>query len=195
MRLTSQVDISKKYAKAFYHSAGEKKKSNRSLSDMKSIRDLFNPSVEDDSQMKKTLAQLQKFYNPSFADDKALLRITKALWSKRLDSYTLTFIDYLAHKRRLTLLPWVAKEFCRYDDQKNGIAELIIISKKALTSRMISSIKSKLEIFFQKQFIVIEKLDDNILGGVRFQVGDVVYDATFRNALSRLEEKLLKTST
>ena len=60
----------------------------------------------------------------------------------------------------------------------------------AAKAELVETLKKK---YHAKEVSITEKVDARVLGGMKIQVGDEVYDSSIQNSLSQLQEVLLNS--
>ena len=104
------------------------------------------------------------------------------------------FVQYLARKQSLGDANAIMAEYQSLYNAKHGIVEVTVtaISRLSDTARheLVESLKKK---YHAMDVRLTEKVDARVLGGMKIQVGDEVYDSSIQNSLSQLQEVLLNS--
>ncbi|MCX7680325.1 MAG: F0F1 ATP synthase subunit delta, partial [Spirochaetes bacterium] len=90
-------------------------------------------------------------------------------------------------------IPDINIAFSELLDIVNNRQKITLISSIKLDKDIINRIKKSLEDRFNKNIIVEEVIDPTILGGIIVQVDDLIIDASLKNDLLNLREKLLQS--
>ncbi len=76
-------------------------------------------------------------------------------------------------------------------DEQVGIVKAHVTVQQRLDPEVKAEIKNLLKAKFNaKDIIILEKIDERILGGIKIKVGEEIYDATIKSKLSKLKDKL-----
>ena len=103
----------------------------------------------------------------------------------------MNFLDLLAEKKRISILPQVAEEYKAMMLAFANKVEGELISAQKLSRDQASKIKTKVETLTGKAVLLTEKVDKNVLGGFVVKVEDWVLDNSIRYQLVKLREKLI----
>jgi F-type H+-transporting ATPase subunit delta len=100
------------------------------------------------------------------------------------------FLEILARRDRLELVPEIAQVFRRLLNEHRGIAVAQVTTAVPIDDRQQSQIASRLGQRLGKTVTVEARVDPAILGGVIAQIGDNVIDGSVRGRLERLRRTL-----
>ena len=75
-------------------------------------------------------------------------------------------------------------------DEARGISRGVVTTAVELDEARKDSIRTKLESQTERKLELEYVIDPSIIGGVVFQVGDMVYDASLRAQLDNLRESI-----
>lgn len=107
----------------------------------------------------------------------------------------LSTLRVMAERRRLSVLPEVARELTRLSDEHNGVLRASLTSAAPLPETYIQGLISKLEATTQKKVVLERHEDPSLIGGVVLRIGDSILDGSIRGRLDQLERRLLSSST
>ncbi|MFA5936982.1 MAG: F0F1 ATP synthase subunit delta [Candidatus Paceibacterota bacterium] len=82
-------------------------------------------------------------------------------------------------------------------DKIINLKEEKIIVKVSSAKKLNEKVKQELSLFLRKRYKVkeilfVEKLNENLLGGMRLEINDEVIDLTLRRKIKKLQEHLIK---
>lgn len=97
----------------------------------------------------------------------------------------------LLERRRITLLPAIARAYRDLADAHTGRVRARVTSAEPLTAAAADRVRRALEERTGKKVIVETAVDPSLIGGVVAQVGDLVLDGSVRTQLTDLRSKLL----
>ena len=114
----------------------------------------------------------------------ALLEIFKGI-----NPLTANAIDTLMSNKRIALLPEVAKQYSVLFDKLTGTELATVTTTLPLTEDLKVKVLAKVKELTGKEVAVENIIDENILGGFVLRVGDLQYDASILNQLSKLKRE------
>jgi F-type H+-transporting ATPase subunit delta len=100
----------------------------------------------------------------------------------------------LIDKRRINQFSEIAKEFHALCNQNKGVKEGVVYSTRLLDSDEIKRIEESVSQKMNLNVELTNKLDPQLLSGVRVIVNDVVMDGSLKNKIESLRHVLLKGS-
>lgn len=165
--------IARPYAKALFGLAQEKNQIESWLGGLKELA-----AVLQDQKVLSLVEQPE-----TAASDKA-----KALTDLvGLNDVNLTnFVSVLAEQKRLNVLPEV---YAQYQDlvlALNNTKSAVIYSAYELTSEQLADLTATLKTRFNTDLQVSTKIDPELIGGVKVEVGDQVLDLSVQGKLNAL---------
>src|SRR5262249_13749432 len=101
------------------------------------------------------------------------------------------FVLLLLDRRRIVLLPAIARAYRDMTDAHLGRVRAQVTSAEPLAAPMLDRVRRSLEQRTGKQVIVETAVDPGLLGGIVARVGDLVLDGSVRTQLEDLRAKLL----
>ena len=137
--------------------------------------------------------ELQTFFNlPQIRrDDKQ--RIVDLAFEGKVGRPVLGFLHVLVQKRREPLLDNVVEEFDSYRDRHEGRVKASVTTARKLDADLIKTLSAALEQRTKKSVDLEERIDPNVLGGIRVNLGDSVLDGTIRRGLQDMRRSLVAT--
>mgnify|MGYP003420466684 CR=1 FL=1 len=100
------------------------------------------------------------------------------------------FIAVLLENHRLTLMPEIAAQFFALKNASQGSDIAEISSAYPIEAAQLEALCADLEKKFGKKLKATIKIDPELIGGIRVQVGDEVLDQSVRAGLARMESML-----
>jgi len=94
-------------------------------------------------------------------------------------------------RRRLELVPRIAREYRRLYNQSVGIVEATATSAAPLDDRELRALQERLENMTNKRVELTTAVDPRLLGGIQVRIGDMLLDGSVRGRLERLREQLV----
>lgn len=167
------------YARTLLETAVDAKVAAEVSSDIRALSDTF-----------RKLPGLAKFLsNPIRPSDKKAELLAPA--TARLAPLTRKFIKLLEIKNRLALLPGIAEGYIALEERSQNIERAVVHSAAALGADQMNRLSRALEARRPgKKFILTNQIDTSLIAGFRIQEGDTVTDASIKNKLEIIRQKL-----
>ncbi len=99
-------------------------------------------------------------------------------------------VRVLAENRRLDVLPELASQFGTLKNDREGLVEARIVSAFALDDAQLADLVARLEKKTGKRVKAEVRVDNDLIAGVRVEIGDKVIDGSARAQLAALEAAL-----
>jgi F-type H+-transporting ATPase subunit delta len=166
-----------RYAKAVLSLASDKKSADAVNSDMKLIANTI-------AESKDLSDALQSPVIPSSVKKSILLEVFK-----KSNKTTLSLIDILITNNRIAILGDVAVKYNELFDQSKGIEQATVTTAIPLTDALKQKVLAKAKELTGKDIEVESIVDESILGGFVLRIGDIQYNASIANQLSKLKRE------
>ena len=171
-----------RYAKALFELALED-----GIEKMLEAVSAFEVAVQESSELVSVLDSPKI----SLSEKKKVLeKILSTMYAPKL---LVRFVDFLADKKRLSLLPGVLAEFARLYEVHASITRADVFTAAPMTDDQRESVFSFVEkkVPEAKEIILDEHIDTTLISGVQVRIGTVNYDASVRGGLNRLRTALI----
>jgi F-type H+-transporting ATPase subunit delta len=175
-----KVTASRQYAKALFDSCQEQHLVERVEVDLKTMNNELNTESEIRSILMHPEIPIEEKRS-----------VLKELMPEGLSSESVAFLYLLLEHRLLDLLPEISQIFARMRLESFGILKAVVETTHSLTSASKEQLITALAFATGREIILEEKLNSNLIGGVRVHVGDRILDASIVGRLNRLKEKIL----
>jgi len=166
-----------RYAKAVLSLAQDQKTTDVVNNDMKLIANTVANNTELSNMLNSAVVSTS-------IKKSALLEIFKGI-----NPLTVNAIETLITNRRIAILPEVAKQYSIIFDKLNGTDVATVTTALPLTADLKVKVLDKVKALTGKEVAVENIIDENILGGFILRVGDLQYDASIANQLSKLKRE------
>lgn len=177
------LKIARKYAHTLLEVATEKKKTDKVLADVKSIRTLFNESED-----------LRRFLdNPLIKEPKKNDILTR-IFQGKINDLTLNLLKLLVSKGREKELPGVLDQYEVMLNEQNGIVQVEVTSAVKLDKKQEKMLLDRLAQITGKKPELVYRIDKAVIGGFVARIGDTIIDGSVRRQLERLKERFSKAS-
>lgn len=101
------------------------------------------------------------------------------------------FIQTVNQKGRLEKLQLILKSFSRIVDTRHGIVEVDIYVALALEKDALDALAEKIGVAIERNVILNQKVDADLIGGLKLRVGDQLIDGSIVTQLKILERKIV----
>ena len=177
------TETSERYSRALFEVAKETKDLEKVEEDVVKLKSLLNNSIE-----------IKNFiHNPTQSKDNQN-NVTQLLADKMSFSKNLkNFIFLLIEKRRIFFIEKIIESFLKLCAQKRGEVKASLISSKELSKDEIENISKELSSSMGSTIKFDYKVDKELIGGLKLQLGSFMIDTSIKNKLKKYEQKMLES--
>jgi F-type H+-transporting ATPase subunit delta len=123
----------------------------------------------------------------------ALYEATKNKEHREIDVAVLNFFNILVKSNQLKVAPKIIGSFKKIWNKEEGIVEAEVITRVEIEKGELRKVESYIkERYKAEKVVIINKIDENIKGGVIIKIGDEVLDGSIANQLRNLKNNLSK---
>jgi F-type H+-transporting ATPase subunit delta len=119
-------------------------------------------------------------------------RLLVDIGGERIDGAARNFIQLLMRNRRLTVLPQIREQFEKLKLDSEGRLEAKISSAFPLDDAQRNHVVNLLSSRFKRKINATETVNPELIGGIKVEVGDKVWDASVRGRLQTMALALSK---
>jgi F-type H+-transporting ATPase subunit delta len=175
-------EIARVYADALFRAAQEEDK-------LDTIHDQLNQFVDALSESR----DLQLFlFSPYFSSTEKREGLRKSL--EGADDELLNFLELLAEKHRMPVIFRIRRSFEHMWAKENKRLEVTVTSAVDLDPEISERIGAEIEQQTGQTVELSSRVDNDILGGLVVQVGNMVLDASVRNRLEKLRKSVVSAA-
>jgi len=176
------TETSERYSRALFEISKDANELKKIETDVKSFQSLNDGSLE-----------LKNFIqNPTHTieiQNKILSLLSEKLsFSKNLKNFFLLLIK----KRRIFFVEKIVDSFLRLCSEKRGEIKASLISSKELSSLELENISKELSSAMGAVIKFDYKVDQDLIGGFKLQLGSFMIDTSIKNKLRKYEQKMLE---
>ena len=102
------------------------------------------------------------------------------------------FLNVLVIKRRIFFINKIFLSFLSLTSKKRGELKASLISSKNLTSEEIESLNKELSLTMGTSITFDYKVDEELIGGLKMQIGSLMIDTSIKNKLKKHEQTMLE---
>jgi len=165
-----------RYAKAVLNLAKEANNTAEVNNDMSLINSTIDGSKE-----------LQAFLNNPISKSDAKMKVLTGLFGDKINGTTNSVLNLLVQNKRLSLLPYVAKQYINLFEKMQGVEIAKVTTAIPLTDELKEKVLAKVKALTNKEVTVENIVDETIIGGFILQVGDKQFDASISGKLENLK--------
>lgn len=118
-------------------------------------------------------------------------RVLRSAVMPRVGPLTGSFLELLHAKRKLSLLPEIARAFATLLDARQGKADVEVTVARKLSPAELDQVRQRISTAIKKEAVVNQKVDETIIGGIVIRVGDTLIDGSVKAQLDSLSKKLV----
>lgn len=176
----SQSTAAKRYALALFELAQQHNQLTSVEEDLREVQVVFNENRE-----------LQVLLStPKLSLDRKK-EIIRELFGKA-NPLVVNTLQVLIDRKRMNEIVEVGNEFTTLANEAQGIEDAKVYSTRPLTDDERSSISSAFAQKVGKQSLRIENVvDPSLIGGIRLQIGNRIFDSSVSSKLDRLKKQLI----
>ena len=177
------IETSERYSRALFEVAQEANELEKIENDFNNFASLLHNSLE-----------IKNFiHNPTQSKENQnnvlKLLAEKLNFSKNLKNFTFLLIE----KRRIFFVEKIFDSFLRLCSQKRGEVKASLISSKELSRDELDSISKALSSSMSSTIKFNYKVDKDLIGGLKLQLGSFMVDTTIKNKLNKYKQKMLES--
>jgi len=179
--MASHTTIAERYARAIFDLGVETGTLAALVDQVKSFASAYQVSADLRSVLDNPLVPLEKRQ-----------QILADLASKpSAGPFALNTLRYLAQRRRLNILPDIARRLGTLSDEKQGIVRATVTTASPLPEAYYQRLGNELENLVGRKVVLDRHEDASLIAGVVTRIGDNTIDGSLRGRLELLERKLL----
>ena len=175
-------ETSERYSRALFEVANEVKELDQIENGIKNFQSLFNSSPEIKNFIQNPTQSINAQIN--FID----IISDKLHFSKNLKNFFLLLIK----KKRIFFVRKISDSFLKLCSKKRGEIKASLISSKELSENELNEISKDLSQSMGSTIIFDYKLDEELIGGLKLQIGSFMIDTSIRNKLKKYEQAMLE---
>lgn len=170
-----------RYAQGLFYLALEKAKIDSWQKQMRLVKKVFKNDIS-----------FRSFFMNYQISKEAKKEVLNKAFKDNIDRDVLNFLCLLVDKHRLKEIMMIAKNFNTLCNEEKGVKEGIVYSTYALEDSRIMELEKALSIKLQEKVELENRIDGNLIKGIKVVIDDVVMDDSMRYKIDALKETLLK---
>ena len=170
------------YAEALFDVAKEKGK----LDAVREQLGQFADAVDGDRDLQVF------FFSPYFSSAEKVAGLKRAV--SGADAELLNFLELLIEKQRMPEIFRIRRHFDELWKQENRRIDVTVTSAVELDPAVVEKVGEEIERQTGQKVELASRVDDEILGGIVLQVGNMVLDASIRARLEKLRKSVAQAA-
>ncbi len=169
----------------------------RALVELAKEQDILDQVYEDMLQIDKVCEENRDFLlmlrNPIIKPLKKAA-IINALFEKRFNKLTISFLNLLAKKGRAGIVPEVVKQVENQYQEFNNIQPAQLVTAIEVDTELGKEFKALVREISGREKVILEQIVDNeIIGGYKLYVDDKQIDSSIKTKLRKIESQIIKS--
>ncbi len=170
------------YAEALFEVARDKGKLDQIGTDLGKFAD----ALEDNRELQVF------FFSPHFSSAEKIEGLKRAI--DGADPELINFLELLIEKGRMTEIFRIRRELEKLWKVENKRIDVTVTSAVELDPAVVAKIGEEIERQTGQKVELASRVDDEILGGIVLQVGNMVLDASIRSRLEKLRKSVAQAA-
>ena len=175
-------ETASRYALALYELAKENSELDAVEKNVNDILVIYNTSQDFKNFIK----------NPTQSQSIQLEIINKISNQMNLSKITINFLSVLVNKRRIFFINKIFLNFLNLSSKKKGEVSASLTSSKNLTKDELEKLKINLSQTMGMSIALDYKIDENLIGGLKMQIGSLMIDTSIKNKLNKYKQIMLE---
>ena len=176
------TETSERYSRALFEVSKESNELDNVESGVKDLQSLLQSSLE----FKNFIKDPTQSINQQISVINFLA--TKLKFTKNLKNFLLLLID----KRRIFYIEKISESFLRLCSKMRGEIKASLISSKELSKTELDLISKDLSETVGSSLRFDYKVDENLIGGLKLQLGSFMIDTSIKNKLKKYEQMMIE---
>ena len=173
--------VGDRYAESLFDLAKEENKVTQYLDDIKLVGEVLGSDP-----------QIVQFFNHVLIENDKKIQLLDQSFKGNVDQYVLNFLKLLVQSRRIRYIDDIVKSYIKLSNQYLGIEEGMIYTPYELTDQQIQDIEKAISQKENKKVTLKVSIDPSLLGGIKVQISNRIYDGTIKNKVEMLKKELLR---
>ena len=176
------TETSERYSRALFEVVDDAKELEKTEGDLRTFQLLVNSS--------ESLKNFIKDPTQSISQQIKVISLlsNEISMSKNLKNFFLLLIE----KRRIFFVKKIFENFLKYCSKNRGEIEASLISSKELSVTELETISKDLSNSMKSNLILNYKVEKDLIGGLKLQLGSFMIDTSIKNKLKKFEQAMLE---
>ena len=176
------TETSERYSRALFEVSQESNDLDKVENDVKNLKLIYDSNLEVRNFIKDPSQIITE-------QNKLVSLISDKLnFSKNLKNFLLLLIE----KRRIFFLNKIIESFLKLCSKKRGEIKASLISSRELSQAELNDLSTDLSKSIGSSLKFDYKVDRELIGGLKLQLGSIMVDTSIRNKLKKYEQAMLE---
>ena len=163
------------------------------LANENSELEVIEKNVNELLTIYSTSKELKNFIkNPTQSQSIQLEILNKISIQMNLSKIIQNFLGVLVTKRRIFFIKKIFLSFLSLASKQRGELKASLVSSKNLTSEELEILSKDLSKTMRAPIALDYEVDENLIGGLKMQIGSLMIDTSIKNKLKKYEQKMLE---
>ena len=173
--------ISSRYAESLFELAKEERAIEAYSQDMQKVQEVFS-----------TDSSFVQFFSHVAIEDDIKINLLDKSFNGQISTYVLNFLKLLVSKRRMRYILDICKHFQSLCNDYFGIKVGKVYSAYTLDEKEIKKIENAIGLKENKKVQLTLIIDESLIGGIKVEIDNHVYDDILSHKLESLRNELLR---
>ena len=146
--------------------------------------------LEQISTLTKQHCEMSLFFSSPAIGETSRLKAIKAIFEDKITTLTLRFLLVLNSKGRLGHLQAISNAYGQLLQESLGKVDVDVFTPTAIDVDSIAHIKQHLVNAIGKEPIIHPYIDNEMIGGIKFRIGDQLIDGSVQTKLRRISASI-----
>jgi len=171
-----------RYARALILESSEKDTLDQTHDDMLLLKETFDQNID------------LKHMIESLVIKNSIKLSSLRLIFKNLGQISLNLIDVLAENNRIDIIDLVAEKYIVQYKVIKGIQSATLTTAVPVNKKIEGEFLKKIAELTDKKTTLIKKVDESLIGGFVLRIGDLQYNASYKNKLKNIKQEFNKNT-
>jgi len=130
--------------------------------------------------------------NPTQSQSNSIEVLNKISTQMDISKIVKNFLGVLVIKRRIFFIKKIFLNFLSLVSKQRGEIDASLVSSKKLTSEELQSLSRDLSKTMGAPIALDYEVDENLIGGLKMQIGSLMIDTSIKNKLKKYEQIMLE---
>ena len=154
---------------------------------------MVEKNVNELLKIYSTSEDLKNFIkNPTQSQSNQIEVLNKISTQMNISKIIKNFLGVLVIKRRIFFIKKIFLNFLSLASKQRGELDASLVSSKNLTSEELESLSKDLSKTMGSPIAFNYEVDENLIGGLKMQIGSLMIDTSIKNKLKKYEQTMLE---
>lgn len=173
--------VGERYAESLFDLAIEENKVDKYLEDIKLVDEVLHSD-----------RKIVQFFSHVLVENDVKYQLLEQSFGQNVDKYVLNFLKLLVQSRRIRYIDDIVKCYINLSNEHLGIEQGVVYSPYPISDQQIKDIEKAISKKENKKVTLQVKIDTTLVGGIKVQISNRVYDGTIKNKVEMLKKELLR---